>query len=258
MRSRHSCQGVRVPAVTGGGANRPQGSSMAGRWEDGAMSETAGDALQTLVELGTGLPGSFTAEVGLYFYAGVNADTKWACDVEADIYGNRFRVWGTTPEEAVTRATTEAWRRVPTSNSQGVDHVPEWVWRDAWLLAAIFYAGRGDAVTLAEAIGATRKTSTPPIFMDRGELSVAASRLIDSGLVDVTEETFIPSKHARALWAEANEGFPNLTGTGYTRRLLLTMQPSEPAPDWRSETWTVSELDYLAALRAHIDGLLST
>ena len=222
------------------------------------MSETAGDALQGLVELGTRLPGSFRAEVGLYFLAGVTADTKWACDVEADIYGNHFRVWGTTPEEAVAQATTEAWRRVPTSDSQGVDHVPEWVWRDSWLLAAIFHAGRGDAVTLPEAIGATRRTSTPPVFMDRRELSLAASRLIDSGLVAVTDETFIPSSHALALWAEANEGFPKLSGTGYTRRLLLTMQRSEPAPDGRSETWTVSERDYLAALRAHIDRLLST
>jgi len=222
------------------------------------MEETAGDALQALVELGTGLPGSYTAEVGLYFFAGVTADTKWACDVEADIYGNRFRVWGTTPEEAVTRATTEAWRRVPTSsNSEGME-VPEWVYRDAWLLAAISYAGRGHPVTLPEAVGATRKTNTPPVFMDRSELSLAASRLIDSGLVAASDETFVPSSHALALWAEANQGFPNLAGAGYTRRLLLTMQPSEPAPDWRSETWTVSERDYLVALGAHIESLLNT
>jgi hypothetical protein len=220
------------------------------------MNETSGDALQALVKLGTELPGSFTAEVGLYFFAGVTADTKWACDVEADIYGNAFRVWGTTPEEAVTRATTEAWRRIPTSDNQDVDEVLEWVWRDAWLLAAIFYAGRGDAVTLPEAIGATRKTSVPPIFMDPRELSLAASRLIDAGLVAATDETFIPSSHALTLWAEVNEGFPNLSGVGYTRRLLRTMQPLEPAPDWRSETWTVSERDYLAALRDHIDRLL--
>lgn len=113
-------------------------------------------------------------------------------------------------------------------------------------------------MSLPEAIGATRKTSTPPVFMDQSELSLAASRLVDSGLVAATDEAFIPSSHAVALWAEAKEGFPNLSGAGFTRRLLLTMQPSEPAPDWRGETWTVSERDYLAALRVHIDLLLST
>ena len=193
--------------------------------------------------------------MGLWYYPGVVVDTKWACDVEGDFYGTSFRVWGASPQQAIRLAIDEAWRRVPNGGDTQVEVASEWYWRDAWMLASVFLAGGGSDADLADVLGATRRSSTPSVFMSCEELAWAASRLTQSGLLRVSNGVFTPNVRAAELWAAVIDDHTTLRGAGFTRRLLLAMQPSEPATG-DVGAWKLSDRDYLLAMQVHIERTL--
>src|SRR5664280_1535878 len=130
-------------------------------WMTDENASSIEQALERLAETAKSLPGAFSAEVALCFYAGVTDEKRWACEVEADIYGNHFTVWGVSPEEAIDLAVAEAWRRVPNGSNAEIEIAGEWYWRDGWLLASVFLAGGGATAQLSDVLGATRRASTP-------------------------------------------------------------------------------------------------
>jgi hypothetical protein len=213
-------------------------------------------ALTSLVDTADTLPGTFSPEVGIWYYPGVVSNTKWACDVEADIVGTSFRVWGDSPQQAIQRAIQEAWRRASAGDQAEVEIDQEWYWRDAWLLASVFLAGAGSDADVADVIGATRRSSTPSVFMNREEMGWAVSRLAHSGLLHEANGVFQPTGRAAELWGSATRDRPTLQGAGFTRCLLLAMQPSEPASG-DVAAWTISERDYLLAIKAHVQRTLT-
>ena len=117
-------------------------------------------------------------------------------------------------------------------------------------------AGDGSGVDLAEVLGATRRSSTPSVFMDRSEFCWAVSRLLGSELLTETGRTFTPSHRAHELWSAATGGRPTLKGNGYTRSLVREMQSSEPASDADVWSWSLSDGEYLRAIHTHIQRTL--
>jgi hypothetical protein len=60
------------------------------------------------------LPGAFNAEFALRCHGGVVAGyDRWQCEVEGDIVGTSFDVWGQSADKAIQKGIREAWRRVP-------------------------------------------------------------------------------------------------------------------------------------------------
>lgn len=179
------------------------------------------DALGTLVETANALPGAFSAEIDLCYHAGVIDGKRWSCGVEADMYGQSFTVWANSPQQAITLAVTEAWRRVPDGDNPAPELASEWYWRDAWVLAAALLGG-ADA-DLADVIGGTRRSSTPSVFINREELGWATSRLLASGLLTESGPRLVPSATASELRSRATRDRPTLRGSGFTRSLLREM-----------------------------------
>ncbi|HLX78545.1 MAG TPA: hypothetical protein VKR27_06635 [Acidimicrobiales bacterium] len=213
-------------------------------------------ALATMVEVADQLPGTYRPEVSLGYFPGVINGKRWAFGIEADIYGNSFMVWGASPEEVIALGVEESWRRVPSGDNADLDITPEWYPRDAWLLAAVFLSGRGGEADLADVLGATRRASTPSVFMDRREFGWAASRLIAAGLVGEMNNLFVPSEVASALWRAATQDSSSLSGVGFTRALLRVMQTSDVPATGDVEAWAISETEYLTALQMHIERIL--
>jgi hypothetical protein len=210
-------------------------------------------AVERLVETAESLPGTFSPEVALWFFPGVITKKRWACEVEADIYGNHFTVWGLSPEEAIDLGVAEAWRRVPNGSNAELEITGEWYWRDGWLLASVFLAGGGAVADLADVIGATRRASNPSVFMNREEFGWAASRLIESGMLEETVQTFLPSAAATELWAAATTSRPELMGSEFTRSLLREMQASGIEATGEVRMWSLADAEYLSAIRTHIE-----
>jgi hypothetical protein len=212
-------------------------------------------AVENMVEAARALPGAYSAEISLSYFAGVTNDKRWICEIDADIHGDRFGIWATTPQEAIELAIREAWRRVPNGDAD-VELAPEWYWRDAWMLCSVLLASAGSETDLADVLGATRRSSTPSVFMDRREFGLAVSKLVGSGLLGVSGHAFLPNARATALWQVATGKRPSLSGSGFTRSLLREMQSAEPAAESDASSWSLSETDYLVAIRAHIDRAL--
>ncbi len=88
------------------------------------------------------------------------------------------------------------------------------------------------------------------------ELAWAASRLTQSGLLRVSNGVFTPNVRAAELWAAVIDDHTTLRGAGFTRRLLLAMQPSEPATGEVGPRGKLSDRDYLLAMQVHIERTL--
>jgi hypothetical protein len=213
-------------------------------------------ALERMVEFAQAVPGSFSAEIWLAYFAGVTAEKRWLCQIEADLYGGIFGIWAESAQEATELAIREAWRRVPNGSEGDIKVEAQWYWRDGWVLASVFLAGDGSGVDLAAVLGATRRSSTPSVFMDRSGFGWAVSRLLGSELLTETGRTFTPSERAHELWSAATGGRPTLNGNGYTRSLVREMQSSEPASDADVRSWSLSDGEYLRAIYAHIEHTL--
>jgi hypothetical protein len=194
---------------------------------------------------------------GLATFLGSATAKRWICQIEADIHGSTFGIWSSRPEEAVELATTEVWRRVPDGSNDELQIDPEWYERDARVLASVFLAGDGSGVEIADILGATRRASTPSVFMNRSEFGWAVSSLIGSGLLAESGHTFTPNERACELWSSAAEGRPTINGDGCTRSLLREMQTSELASDADVRSWTLSDAEYLKAIHAYIERTLS-
>jgi hypothetical protein len=190
--------------------------------------------------------------------SGVSTDKQWVCRIEADLHHGEFGVWAKSAREATALAIQEAWRRVPNGADAEIVVEPEWYWRDGWTLASVFLAGSGSRADLAAVLGATRRASTPSVFIDRSEFGWAVSRLLDSELLAESDRTFTPSKRAAELWSEATDGRPTLTGNGFTRSLVREMQSSGPASGADVRSWSLSEGEYLRAIQTHIEWTLTT
>jgi hypothetical protein len=218
----------------------------------------ADSVLETMVEFANAVPGAFSAEIWLAYFPGVSTDKQWLCQIEADLHGGIFGIWASSPDRAVGLAIKQARRRVPDGNNADTEVEPEWYWRDGWTLASVFLAGNGSGVDLAAVLGATRRTSTPSVFMDRSEFGWAVSRLLDSELLAESDRTFTPSKHAVELWSAATDGEPTIAGSGYTRSLVREMQSSSgPASEADIRSWSLSDGKYLGAIQAHIERSLA-
>ena len=208
---------------------------------------------EKMINAAHALGGTYSAEISVGYHAGVSNDKRWVCFIEADIHNGMFGIWSSTPQDAVERATTEALHRVPGEDNSEMTVVPEWYWRDAWVLASALLAGNGLEVDLSDILGATRRTSGPSVFIDRDELGSAISRLVPGDLLQRTESTFVPSDRASALWRRANEDMPTLAGRGFTKRLFEEMQSDGPADSSDERSWRISESTYLKAIQTYIE-----
>jgi hypothetical protein len=225
------------------------------RDENGSGDEPV---LESMVEFASTVPGAFSAEIWLGYFPGVSTDKQWVCRIEADLPHGEFGVWARSAREATALAIQEAWRRVPNGADAEVDVEPEWYWRDAWVLASVFLAGNGSDADLAAVLGATRRTSTPSVFMDRSEFGWAVSRLLDADLLAESDRAFTPSRRAVELWSAATDTRPTLAGNGFTRSLVREMQSSGPASGADVKSWSLSDGEYLRAIQAHIERVLPT
>jgi hypothetical protein len=135
-----------------------------------------------------------------------------------------------------------------------VERAPEWYWRDAWLFSSVMVAGGGSAVDLADGMAATRRSSSPPAFMDRHQIGWAVSRLIGSGLLAEYDLRLAPSPPAIALWARVTTVGTALSGAEVTTSLLAAMQSVEPDPAADMSRWKLSADDYLTAVRICVVG----
>jgi hypothetical protein len=159
------------------------------------------------------------------------------------------------------KKTYAAWFAYGRTQGPGEDNsemnvVPEWYWRDAWVLSSALLAGNGLDVDLPSILGATRRTSNPSVFIDRDELCWAISRLVPGGLLQNTDMTFEPSDRARELWQRAIEGNPNLAGRGFTNSLLEEMQSDGPADSSHvrgPQSWRISESTYQKAIQTYVE-----
>jgi hypothetical protein len=115
--------------------------------------EAVEQTLSQLVQMTHALPGAFSAEASLSYFAGVVDSKRWSCEVEADILGQQFTVWGSSPQQVIELAIAEAWRRVPNGTNADLELEPEWYWRDAWVLASVLLAARDATADLADAFG---------------------------------------------------------------------------------------------------------
>ena len=217
-------------------------------------------ALARMVETADALPGTFSAEFGLFYSGGRTEAFRWACDVEADIWGQTVRVWAETPQQAIDRAIAEAWRRVPSkTNPEHEVVIPsEWYENDALLLASLLLADKGSGADLAGALGRTRTTGTRDRFLGRSELGWALFRLIDGGLVTQRADLLEPAALARRLWAQALEGSTSTHPRAAARNLLHVMQTGLPGPPTDFATafkrhTKLTEVQYLELLRSYLN-----
>lgn len=211
---------------------------------------------EKMVSVAHALGGTYGAEISIGYHAGVSSSKRWLCFIEADIHKGMFGIWSSTPQDAVDLATTEALRRVPGEENSGVNDVPEWYWRDAWVLASALLAGGGTKVDLPDILGASRRTSYPSVFIDRDELGAAMSRLLPGDLLQDAGASFVPSERAHTLWQRATEGRPTLDGRGFTKSLLDEMQsdgPADPSDVKGPQRWRISESTYLRAIQEYIE-----
>lgn len=79
---------------------------------------TVDEALRRLVETAATLPGQFRPEFELGHWSGVDSEEAdaWYVRFEGDIHGDdgsEFVITGRSPQEVLSRAVEEAWRRVP-------------------------------------------------------------------------------------------------------------------------------------------------
>jgi hypothetical protein len=205
--------------------------------------------VEAIVEPAHALPQAVSAEIWIAYFPGVGTDERWLCQIDADGRAAMAGVWGTTARQAVERAVHEVGDQVTCRVHPACRAGAEWYWRDAWFLASLLLAGSGAGVDLADVLGATRRSSTPAVFMDRHQVGWAVSRLIASKLVAENGLRFAPSVGAGRLWRAATGDRPPRSGRGLTRRLFQEMPSWEPGPRGDLSSWTVSEPDYLAAIR---------
>src|ERR1700733_3443619 len=76
---------------------------MAGHDESGSDP-----ALERMVEFAHALPGSFSADIWLAYFAGVATEKRWLCQIEADLHGGIFGIWAESAQEATELAIREA------------------------------------------------------------------------------------------------------------------------------------------------------
>ncbi len=216
---------------------------------------------EKIVSVAHALGGAYGAEISIGYHAGVSSSRRWLCLIEADIHKGMFGIWSSTPQDAVELASAEAFHRVPGADNVEMNDVPEWYWRDAWVLASALLAGGGMKVDLPDILGASRRTSYPSVFIDRDELGTAMSRLLTGDLLQNSGAFFEPSKRARTLWQRASEGRPTLDGRGFTKSILEEMQsesPADPSDVKGPQSWRISESTYLRAIQEYIERVLSS
>jgi hypothetical protein len=80
------------------------------------------------------------------------------------------------------------------------EHLPLFEWYDAWILAAVVYAGDGKGpVPLWRLIGTADALNKA--IVSRGELELGIGRLVTAGYVRVVSDGFEPTSKALALRA---------------------------------------------------------
>ncbi len=225
------------------------------------MEDSLEPTFEKIVSVAHALGGAYGAEISIGYHAGVSGGKRWLCFIEADIHKGMFGIWSSTPQDAVELATAEALHRVPGEDNFEMNDVPEWYWRDAWVLASALLAGDETRVDLPDILGASRRTSNPSVFIDRDELETAMSRLLSGDLLQNASAFFEPSERARTLWQRTKVGRPTLEGRGFTKSLLDEMQsdgPADPSDVKGPQSWRISESTYLRAIQEYIERVQSS
>ena len=118
----------------------------------------------------------------------------------------------------------------------------QWTWNDAWILTATSLVHKRGGATLAEIIAAADVINHE--IPTAGELSLAFSRLVVCGIVEVRNDRYLLARNRSRAVRKALEGKGGLIS--YVDKCLKWLKETglEPLP---SATVTVSDSDVRAA-----------